>query len=79
VAARVAEFADLAEEPGHAATSLARVLVEVGLERVQFAGAWCLPAAVGELLPGGGAGLALDSVQSTAQVPGDLPEAAPLG
>jgi hypothetical protein len=55
------------------------VLVQVGLERVELAGARPLPAAVGEFLPGGGAVVTLDGVQAPAQVAGDLPEAAPLG
>ena len=58
---------------------LAGVLVQVGLERVEFAGARCLPPAVDEFLPGGGAVVTLDGVQPPAQVPGDLPQAAPLG
>jgi hypothetical protein len=48
VAAAVAELADLAEQPGEAAVALAGVLVQVGLERVELAGPWCLPAPVGE-------------------------------
>jgi hypothetical protein len=55
------------------------VLVEVGLERVELARAGSLPAAVGELLPGGGAVEPLDGVQAPAQVAGDLAEPASLG
>ena len=79
VAAGVAAFPDLAEQLGAVAAALAGALVEVRLERVQLAGPRSLPAAVGELLPGGGAGVALDGVQPPAQVAGDLPQAAPLG
>jgi hypothetical protein len=75
----VGDVADLAEQAGEAAVALARVLVEVGLERAELAGARCRPPAVGEFLPGGGAVVALDGVQSPAQVPGDLPQAASLG
>lgn len=42
-------------------------------------GRGCCQAAVGEFLPGGGAGVALHGVQAPAQVPGDLPQAAALG
>ena len=77
--ALLVECADLAEQPGDAAVALAGVLVQVGLERIQLAGPRALPAPVGEFLPGGGAGVALDGMQSPAQVPGDLPQAAPLG
>jgi hypothetical protein len=78
VAAGVAAFADLTEQPGAVSAALAGALVQVGLERVQLAGAGSLPAPVGELLPGGGAGVALHGVQAPAQVAGDLPEPAPL-
>ena len=79
VAAVVAERGDLLEEPGDAAAADVGVLVQVGLERVELARARLLPAAVGEFLPGRGAGVALDGVQSPAQVAGDLPQAAALG
>jgi hypothetical protein len=55
------------------------VLAQVGLERVELARARSFPAAVGELLPGGGAVEPLDGVQAPAQVAGDLPQAAPFG
>ena len=79
VAAVVAERLDLAEQAEDAAVAPVRVLVQVGLERVELARARPLPAAVDEFLPGGGAVVALDGVQSPAQVAGDLPQAAPLG
>jgi len=79
VAAGVAAFADLVEQPGSVAAALARALVQVGPERVQLAGTWSLPAPVCQLLPGGGAGVALDGVQAPAQVPGDLPQPALFG
>jgi hypothetical protein len=79
VAACVAAFADLPEQLGAVAAAFAGALVQVRLERVQLAGAGSLPAPVGEFLPGGGAGVALDGVQAPAQVAGDLPESAPLG
>jgi hypothetical protein len=78
VAAGVAECFDLPEQLGAVAAALAGALVQVRLERVQLAGPRLLPAAVGEFLPGGGAGVALDGVQAPAQVPGDLPQAAAL-
>jgi hypothetical protein len=55
------------------------MLVEVGLERVELAGARSLPPPVDEFLPGRGALVALDGVLSPAQVPGDLSDAASLG
>jgi hypothetical protein len=73
VAAGVAALPDLPEQLGAVAAALGRALVQVGLERAGLAGAGSLPAAVGELLPGGGAGVAPDGVQSPAQVAGDLP------
>lgn len=80
VAAGVAQRGDLLEQPGGvaAAPAFAHVLVQVGLERVELAGPWSFPAAVGEFLPGGGAGVPLDGVQSPAQVPGDLAQPASL-
>jgi hypothetical protein len=79
VAAVVAERLDLTEQAEGAAAAGVRVLVQVGLERVELARARSLPAAVGEFLPGGGAVVTLDGVQAPAQVAGDLPQAAPLG
>lgn len=79
VAAVVAEGLDLVEQAGEAAVSFVGVLVKVGLERVELAGALCGPAAFGEFLPSGGAVVALDGVQPPAQVAGDLPQPAPLG
>lgn len=73
VAAVVAEVADLAEQAGEAAVSLAGVLVQVGLERVEFAGARCLPPAVDEFLPGGGAVVTLDGVQPPSSGTGRSP------
>jgi hypothetical protein len=64
VAAVVAECPDLAEQLGAVAAALAGALVQVRLERVELAGPRLLPAAVGEFLPGGGAGVALDGVQA---------------
>jgi hypothetical protein len=58
--------------------AVAGVLIQVGPERVQLAGTRSLPAPVGELLPGSGAGVALHGVQAPAQVPGDLAEPASL-
>jgi len=55
------------------------VLVEVGLERVEFARARSLPASVGEFLPGRGAVESLDGVQAPAEVAGDLAQASPFG
>lgn len=51
---RLAERADLPEQLGGVAAAFAGPLVQVGLERVQFAGGWCLPAAIDQFLPGGG-------------------------
>jgi hypothetical protein len=59
--------------------ALVGALVEVGLELVELAGERLLPAAVGKLLPGRGAVVALDGVQAPAEVTGDLPQAAALG
>ena len=55
------------------------MLVELGLEQVELAGARSLPAAVDELLPGGGAVESLDGMQAPAQVAGDLAEPPPFG
>ena len=79
VAAVVVECLDLAEQALDAAVGAVGVLVEVGLERVELAGARSLPAAVGEFLPGRGAVESLDGVQAPAQVAGDLPQSAPFG
>ena len=79
VAAVVAEGLDLEEQAPDAAVAAVGVLVEVGLERVELAGAGPLPAAVGEFLPGGGAVEPLDGVQAPAQVAGDLAEPASFG
>ena len=79
VAAGVAVLLDLPEELGAVAAALFGALAEVGLERVQLAGARLLPAPVSQFLPGGGACVALDGVQAPAQVAGDLPEPAPVG
>ena len=79
VAAVVAEGLDLVEQAGVAAVAAAGVPVEVGLEGVELAGPLGRPAALGELLPSGGAVVALDGVQSLAQVAGDLPQAAAFG
>jgi hypothetical protein len=79
VAAVVAEGLDLLEQAPDAAAGAVGVLVEVGLERVDLAGARSLPAAVDEFLPGRGPVEALDGVQAPAQVAGDLAQAAPFG
>jgi hypothetical protein len=79
VAAVVAEGLDLVEQAGEAAVAAVGVPVQVGLERVELAGSLCRPAALGEFLPGGGAVVALDGVQSPAKVAGDLPQPAPFG
>jgi hypothetical protein len=67
------------EQAGEAAVALAGVLVQVGLERVELAGPRRRPAAFGQFLPGRRPVVALDGVQAPAQVPGDLPQSAPLG
>jgi hypothetical protein len=69
----------LLEQAPDAAVGAVGVLVEVGLERVELAGARTLPAAVDEFLPGRGAVESLDGVQAPAQVAGDLAEPAPFG
>ena len=78
IAAGVAERADLPEQPGYVAAAFRRALVQMGLERVQHAGARRLPAAIDKLLPGGGAGVALHGVPSPAQMPGDGPDPVPF-
>jgi hypothetical protein len=77
VAAVVAERLDLTEQAEGATAAAVRVLVQVGLERVELARARPLPAAVGEFLPGGGTVVTLDGVQASAQVAGDLPARSP--
>jgi hypothetical protein len=79
VAAVVAEGLDLKEQAPDAAAGAVGVPVEVGLERVELAGARSLPAAVDEFLPGRGAVEPLDGVQAPAQVTGDLAEPPPFG
>src|SRR5215472_11645528 len=79
VAAGVAQRADLAEQLGGVAAAFVCTLVQAGLERVQLAGPWCLPAAIDQLLPGGRAGVALHGVPSPAQVPGDRADPVPVG
>jgi hypothetical protein len=75
----VAEGFDLLEQAPDGAVGAVGVLVEVGLERVELAGARSLPAAVDEFLPGRGAVESLDGVQAPAQVAGDLAEPPPFG
>jgi hypothetical protein len=79
VAAGVAERTDFPEQLGDVAAAFLYSLAQVGLERVQLAGVRSLPAAIDQLLPGGGAGVALHGVPSPAQMAGDRADPVPLG
>ena len=79
VAAVIAERAELPEQLGDVAAAFLAALAQMGLEGIQLAGTRCLPAAIDEFLPGGGAGVTLHGVLSPAQMPGDRPDPVPAG
>jgi len=79
VAARKAQGGDLLVQLDGVDAALLDALLEVGLERIQLAGAVALPLAVDQLLPALGAGIALHGVASPAQLPRDRADAVALG